>query len=1185
MASGLSAPVSRAATAPPPCVSSAADERAAAAVAVACRIRVEVLAGRSEYTQSFINPDGTSTFVASAVPARVRKGDGTWVGVDTALRTRSDGMLAPTASVADVAFSRGGSAPFATYREAGATLSLSWPSALPVPTVDGSTAVYANVLPEVDLRVTATATGFQPVLVVRSRAAAANPALSRIRVQVGGDVVARSTSPGRVRFANRAGATVAVTDPALMWDSTVNPGSGGEVLPGVDLAALRANPPAALVSTADGPGATAVTGAVGVVADASNGLVLTPDAAMLGGAGTTFPLFIDPQIGPQRTKWAYSRSVNSNYTMDGKAWVGKNPPCCGGDGTLFRAFFDFPTTYNGQTYKGKHILAASFSIMLYHSYSCSNTTANLYRVGSITVANAARMNWTTRPLGSAAVFLGGAGGHANKAGGCGSTQPDMLMTFGGNSAMRTDVQTAATSNWNTYTVGICACDSNDANESTQDRWKKFRVDNNTAMSVTYNTVPGTPANLSPHQGQVACGGVVGTSSPVLQAQYVDADGGDTLSASFKWQQLPSGTVTTVAGPSRPANNNGTVTLNLGSSAEGKSYQFQVQTNDGHDSSPWSSWCSFTVDTTAPPGPVVTPSGSGPVYAACDPGNINSCTANGGPGVAGAFTFSEPAGSAGQDVVSYVYGWDSPSKTVTVSAGAAYGPILLTPPRYGINTLAVYSVDGSGKQSATTSYKFLVASPSSYLAHWALDSLGSHYLTDEVSGASLTATGTTWTADARYMGADALTFNGSAQATQTVSAFDTSGSFSVAAWARLSSLTCSTKQTVVSIDADSVTANNHVTGMALGYDCTSQKWRIGVPDQNRPTPSYAEALDANVAIAGQWTFLVGVWDENEQTIRLYVNGALVQTVTPSSTWLAARGAGWRATGPVTIGRHRFNDADGNHFVGDIADVRVWNRVVVPDDINGTNADPANGVPAHVGFASPLQVGSWQIGDGECFCTDTADVSPFSRKLFLVPNWSLDPGFNGDPATAPAWFTGESADGNGGIRLDGVRGFASTTDDMGTWDTADDVLHPILRTDQSLTISARAKLDQATTVDQMVACQGDFCLFYRGWDHKWGVTVFEPDGTLKQAISNSVAATGSWVHLVGEFDAATGQVRLWVNNVSQSYANTGAVGYPSTESLAIGSRSGTGFFFGGVIDQVQVYQGLLNAREIKNIFDAI
>jgi hypothetical protein len=708
--------------------------------------------------------------------------------------------------------------------------------------------------------------------------------------------------------------------------------------------------------------------------------------------------------------------------------------------------------------------------------------------------------------------------------------------------------------------------------------------------VDYNTPPPTPDMLSPHAGQVACGGVVGTTSPVLQARYGDADTGQSLTGTFNWQQLPSGTVTTVSSGSVPANNFGSVTLNLGAAAEGRSYQFQVQTFDGYDYSPWSPWCTFTVDTTAPPGPIVTPtaSGSAPVYTSCNPANVSACTKRGGPGVAGGFTLKEPTGTAGQDVVKYVYGWDSPSITVNVSPGATTPVLMLTPPRFGLNRLTVYSVDGTGHSSPTTSFYLLVDSPAAAAnaarAYWPLDSIDGHNLTDMVSGTALTATGLTWSPNIRYQGAQAATFaNG--EATATVSTFDTSGSFSVAAWVRLASGTCSGNQTAVAIDGSATAASNHDSAFYLGYDCANKRWRMRVSDKNVATPSIAEAVSAtNSAVAGKWAYLLGTYDENENKIRLWVNGTLVQTATPSAAWVTSHGTGWKATGPVTIGRDRFNDTNGGRFAGEIAEVRLWNRVVVADDVNGTNANTANGVPAMIGLLSPRSVGSWQFTDGECFCAEALDGSAFARPMTLVPNWTLDPNWSGDPATTPAWLTADGHDGNGGVLFDGVAGWASTADQLGTLSTTDDLQRPVLRTDQSVTLAAWAKLDQITNTDQVVVHQGPISLFFRGWEHKWGMTVQSPNGsggtTNSEAVSNVVATTGTWVHLVGVFDASTGQVRLYVDGALQNGVGTGATSSQATESLTIGSSSGS-HFFGGMIDNVGVWQGLLSQREINNL----
>jgi hypothetical protein len=1175
------------------CPASAADQASAARAAALCGSKVEIEAGRSENTQAFVNPDGTSTFESSVVPARVHRPDGSWAAIDTNLRVRPDGSLVPGASVADVVLSGGGAGPFVTYRQSGATLTLGLPTALPRPSVEGDTAVYVDALaPGIDLRVTVTPTGFRHVLVVRTAAAAANPVLRQVAYTVGGDVTASSLPDGRSKFVGPTGKLVAVTRAASMWDSAITPETGGEMAAGVTSSSVKSRAAAGLepdlISTSQVPGLTAKSAQLRVSASAGR-MLLAPDAALLRSG--TLPIFIDPDFSTGDSVWAYANTINSNWDVGGKAWVGMNPY----DGTLYRSFFNFPTSNSdgSVTYKGKHVLSASFSIELYHSWSCGDTPVYAFRHDGVTVGSGGRMAWSTRPLGSGVPFLGVSWGHANKAGGCGVLQPDVLMTFGGNEAMRADVNAVAAAYWDAYPVGLCACSDTGANESSQDRWKKFYVDYRTTMSVTYNTVPGTPANLSPHNGQVACGGVVGTYSPVLRAQYVDVDTNDQLTGTFAWRQGSTGTITNVAGTSAPWNNYGTATLNLGSSAEGKQYQFQVRTNDGHDDSPWSPWCSFMVDTVAPAPPIVTAvaSGQAPVYVACDPVNISTCVSRGGPGVAGAFTFSEP--SSTPDVVKYVYGWDSASTTVTVAAGASFGPILLTPPHYGINTLAVYSVDGSGKTSGTTPYKFLVDAPTAAKAYWPLDTLNGHNFNDQVSGTALSTTNVTWTPDARYLGASAANFNGtSSSAAATVAALDTTKSFSVGAWVRMSALPGGSDTFIAT--KGGTDASGFYLGIRYAGSPSQPYWEFAMKDTSAQSSTTVVALAPTAlttADVGRWTYLLGVYDANEKVIKLYVNGTL-------ATQSARTATPWAATGALTLGAEIKAGVLSGWFNGQIADVRVYNRVVTQDDINGTDANPATGVKSQVGLMHPLEVGAWLLQDGECFCGDSPDGANMGRKLFLSPNWSLDPNWNGDPATTPAWLTNDSHDGNGGLQLDGASGYASTTDDLGTLDPADNVAHPVLRTDQSYTVSAWVKLD-ATATYQMVVTQdapvsSGFFIYYAPenggvWKFKVWPNASSIDNTNATFAEAPAPNATSWHQLVAVLDVAKRQTFLYVDGVRQYTANLSSAWQPwqANGSIVVGQARANGGLFDfldGTLDEIHVWQGVLSDREITDLYNA-
>ncbi|WP_189135375.1 Mu transposase C-terminal domain-containing protein [Wenjunlia tyrosinilytica] len=98
-----------------------------------------------------------------------------------ALERRADGSVAPKSAVADIRFSGGGSADLIRLGDrSGHALSLDWGKDLPVPVLEDSSATYADVLPDVDLRLTATAEGYQEVLVVKTAQAADNPQLARV---------------------------------------------------------------------------------------------------------------------------------------------------------------------------------------------------------------------------------------------------------------------------------------------------------------------------------------------------------------------------------------------------------------------------------------------------------------------------------------------------------------------------------------------------------------------------------------------------------------------------------------------------------------------------------------------------------------------------------------------------------------------------------------------------------------------------------------------------------------------------------------------------------------------------------------------------------------------------------------------------------------------------------------------
>src|SRR5215472_7638972 len=160
--------------------------REARARAAATRQPVVILGMTTASSLTTANPDGSLTRVQALGPVRALRG-GKWENLDPALAFGPQGMAVPAVTWAGLKLSGGGPGPLALMTNYGHRLALSLPGVrLPSPVLAGATATYRNVLPGVDLQLTASGLGgVSTVLVVKNAAAAQDPRLgSLLRLSV-----------------------------------------------------------------------------------------------------------------------------------------------------------------------------------------------------------------------------------------------------------------------------------------------------------------------------------------------------------------------------------------------------------------------------------------------------------------------------------------------------------------------------------------------------------------------------------------------------------------------------------------------------------------------------------------------------------------------------------------------------------------------------------------------------------------------------------------------------------------------------------------------------------------------------------------------------------------------------------------------------------------------------------------
>ncbi|MFJ2156634.1 LamG-like jellyroll fold domain-containing protein [Streptomyces sp. NPDC087856] len=571
--------------------------------------------------------------------------------------------------------------------------------------------------------------------------------------------------------------------------------------------------------------------------------------------------------------------------------------------------------------------------------------------------------------------------------------------------------------------------------------------------------------------------------------------------------------------------------------------WHVRANDGKATSPWSdegagSVCSFVYDDVSPGKATIT----SPEYP-----NPDDAFWVDGVGVYGHFTMVSPS----DDVVSYTYGFTGgPNGTATASHPGAPVTIPYLPLSEGPKSLTVHAIDRSGRSSGESHYDFNVKAGRAPVARWKLDDpAGSSSAAAETGTAARagtgvtfggpTPTGTTATATVALDGSDQGFLTPDAPAT------DLRKSFAVSAWVRPAET--GRDMTVLSQDADGAPG----VDLGLRSQDSGPAWSFAVGGAH---------VSGGAPETGEWAHLLGLYDAETGKARLYVNG--------HETGTAADATPAEAAGAFQIGRALGAAGYEDQWHGDIGDVQVRDRVVVPAEA------------AELAYRKPKLLGHWSLENA------TDGVSPeqsggtplrlgTGASIYQGSDDSCIPDIDPDCTYVPPPLVGD-----GHLRLDGESGYAAADG-------------PVVDTGDSFTLGVVVRLaDSAPAHPMTVLSQAGehtdaFKVRYEPSTHTWQLVMPEKDeaGAPEKVVSQIAGADGGegqGHRLAVVYDDATDTIKLYLDGYTNAQATaTLPDGWHSTGALQIGrarSADGWGEYLHGDVDELQAYSGALGDSDI-------
>jgi len=385
---------------------------------------------------------------------------------------------------------------------------------------------------------------------------------------------------------------------------------------------------------------------------------------------------------------------------------------------------------------------------------------------------------------------------------------------------------------------------------------------------------------------------------------------------------------------------------------------------------------------------------------------------------------------------------------------------------------------------------------------------------------------------------------------TQPSFDISNTLTVETWVKIDPSASYTGGIISKDDVNTRLYN-------LNYESSGYiRWRIW-----QGSNSASISLGSPVIPKGIWTHVVGVANNANNSLKLYINGIDIGTTATYDGTIRTS-----SSVPLTIGSY-----STYFFNGSIDQVQIYNYARTPAQIA---YDYNRGKP----------IGWWKMD--ECQGNTINDWSGNANHgaLNIGASGSQNTPGTCQVGTSAAWTAGASGKLNSSAKLDGTDDYAKIN--LLNLSNSNQITYSLWFKPTNISrTSTRMILELGTDFNSSV---NGFMLDYDELQRTF-ITGHRGGAGYSMWQSTTQVSANTWYHLVGVLDKSlsSNEVKLYINgvldgNVYSSY-NVNTTENFGNLPLFIGSRNGTTYFSDGQIDDVRIYNYPLTSTQIKELYN--